>query len=102
LPLEIHHKDNDYRNNNEENLELLCPNCHALTEGYKGANSKGREGRDKYANRKNYCIDCGAEINSKSTRCHSCEGKTRITEKPLTREELKNLIRSTPFTQIAK
>ena len=49
IPLEIHHKDGDYTNNDEDNLELLCPNCHSLTDTYKNAlNHKGREGRNKY------------------------------------------------------
>lgn len=26
--LQVHHKDHDPRNGDEENLELLCPNCH--------------------------------------------------------------------------
>ena len=99
LPLEIHHKDGDYRNNNEDNLELLCPNCHSLTQSYKGANKSGREDREKYASRKNYCIDCGKEIASTSTKCKSCAQKT---EKPVSRDELKNLIRNLPFTQIGQ
>lgn len=33
-------------NNKEENLLLLCPNCHSLTSTYKGANKgNGRPGR---------------------------------------------------------
>lgn len=48
IPLEIHHVDGNYLNNNEENLQLLCPNCHALTSTYKAANKNGRKGRDKY------------------------------------------------------
>lgn len=31
IPLEVHHIDGDCTNNKEENLELLCPNCHSLT-----------------------------------------------------------------------
>lgn len=38
IPLEIHHKDGDHLNNVLDNLQLLCPNCHALTENYKGRN----------------------------------------------------------------
>lgn len=38
IPLEIHHKDGDHLNNDLNNLVLLCPNCHALTENYKGRN----------------------------------------------------------------
>jgi len=37
-PLEIHHIDGNYKNNNEENLELLCPNCHSLTDNYGSLN----------------------------------------------------------------
>lgn len=46
IPLEIHHKDGDYKNNSEDNLELLCPNCHSLTKNYKGLNiGHGRKDR---------------------------------------------------------
>lgn len=38
IALEIHHKDGDNHNNEIENLEYLCPNCHALTENYRGKN----------------------------------------------------------------
>ena len=29
-------------NNNEDNLELLCPNCHALTENYGNLNKNSK------------------------------------------------------------
>lgn len=48
IPLEMHHVDGDYKNNKEENLQLLCPNCHSLTETYKSHNKNGRTGRSKY------------------------------------------------------
>ncbi len=49
IPLEIEHIDGNYQNNNEENLILLCPNCHSLTSTYKGANRNyGRSERKKY------------------------------------------------------
>jgi hypothetical protein len=35
IPLELHHIDSNRLNNKEENLQLLCPNCHAQTEGYR-------------------------------------------------------------------
>ena len=38
LPLEIEHIDGDATNNKEDNLTLLCPNCHSLTKTYRGAN----------------------------------------------------------------
>lgn len=45
LPLEIEHIDGDATNNKEENLTLLCPNCHSLTKTYRGAN-RGNGTRD--------------------------------------------------------
>lgn len=44
--LEVEHIDGNYLNNKEENLTILCPNCHSLTSTYKGANKgKGRKSR---------------------------------------------------------
>ena len=38
IPLQIHHKDGVHINNEINNLQLLCPNCHAQTENYAGRN----------------------------------------------------------------
>lgn len=38
IPLEIHHIDGDELNSDLNNLQMLCPNCHALTDNYKGKN----------------------------------------------------------------
>ena len=40
IPLELHHKDGNRHNNTLENYELLCPNCHAFTDSYRGKNSR--------------------------------------------------------------
>lgn len=46
IPLQVHHIDGNYKNNKEDNLELLCPNCHSLTPNYGALNlGKGRDGR---------------------------------------------------------
>ena len=42
IPLEVHHKDGDSLNNDLKNLTLLCPNCHALTNNYRGKNVNAR------------------------------------------------------------
>lgn len=38
LPLELHHKDGDHFNNNFDNLQILCPNCHSIQKGNSGSN----------------------------------------------------------------
>lgn len=35
IPLELHHIDGDRFNNNLENLQILCYNCHALTNNFR-------------------------------------------------------------------
>lgn len=44
VPLEVHHIDGDELNSVLENLQVLCPNCHALTNNYKGKNQKKQDG----------------------------------------------------------
>ena len=49
-----------------------------------------------------YCIDCGTRIANGATRCKACHDKhQRVVSRP-SREELKQLIRITPFTTIGK
>ena len=40
ISLEVNHIDGNRHNHLLNNLELLCPNCHAQTETYKGKNVK--------------------------------------------------------------
>lgn len=46
IPLEIHHKDGNKDNDVIENFMLLCPNCHAQTDSYRGRNCKKVVRRD--------------------------------------------------------
>lgn len=46
IPLELHHKDSNSNNNNISNLQLLCPNCHTLTENYRGKGKSKNLARD--------------------------------------------------------
>ena len=152
IPLEVHHKDGNRINNQEENLQLLCPNCHTLTTTF----SRNKEttvtdfeliellknsssinmaltkanlstGGVMYARARrlidenqikhlmlpeqkedsnNYCKDCGCKISKSSVRCKRCSsifingGKAGYNQ--TTREELKYMIRTMPFTKIGK
>ena len=48
--VEVDHIDGDSNNNSENNLRLLCPNCHSLTPYFKNLNrGRGRKWRtEKY------------------------------------------------------
>lgn len=49
IPLEVEHIDGNYKNSSEDNLTLLCPNCHSLTSSYRALNNgNGRKSRIKY------------------------------------------------------
>lgn len=43
IPVEIDHIDGNWKNNNPENLRVLCPSCHSLTPNFRAKNiGKGR------------------------------------------------------------
>ena len=50
VPVQIDHIDGDAGNNSPDNLRLLCPNCHSLTENFGSLNTgNGRKWRrDNY------------------------------------------------------
>lgn len=43
IPLELHHINGDNTDNRLVNLRMLCPNCHSLTDNYRGKNLKRRD-----------------------------------------------------------
>jgi hypothetical protein len=42
-PLELDHINGDHDDNRLENLQILCPNCHAQTDTYRGRNRADRK-----------------------------------------------------------
>ena len=56
ITLELEHIDGNSENNLEENLSILCPNCHSQTDTYKGRNAgNGRHYRRiRYKEGKSY------------------------------------------------
>lgn len=47
VPLEVHHIDGDCTNNVENNLQLLCPNCHSLTPNHGSLNKNSKRYKKK-------------------------------------------------------
>lgn len=93
---------------------LVCANCHreiheGLVNTYglqcyseKRANEVFKQLEDLKTKKLFYCKNCGKQIWTGSTYCPECAGLTRrrVDERP-TREELKEMIRTLPFTTIA-
>lgn len=105
IPLEVDHKDGDRTNNNEENLELNCCNCHALTPTWRGRKNKQAIPNvpTKYMRKKtDKCSDCGSLIGRRSKRCSECSHRQqRKTIRP-TKDELKEMLKKETWTAIGK
>jgi len=81
IPIEIDHINGNHTDNRIENLRFLCPNCHALTDTYKGKNIKNKEhSKDKYniIKIKKTCKECGNIKYKNSEFCLSCHLKLKI------------------------
>ena len=52
--------------------------------------------------KENFCVDCGKSIYPGSKRCIQCEALSREKDITVSREELKKLIRNTPFVKIGE
>jgi hypothetical protein len=46
ITLELEHKDGNNQNNERDNLEGLCPNCHSLTDTWRGRNKPSKNGKN--------------------------------------------------------
>ena len=53
VPLTVEHMDGNPENHAESNLDLICPNCHSLTETY-GALNKGKGRKLRQLRRKQH------------------------------------------------
>ena len=47
ISLELEHKDGNNQNNARENLEGLCPNCHSITDTWRGRNKSSKNGKNE-------------------------------------------------------
>lgn len=70
--LELHHINGNHYDNRLENLQILCPNCHAKTDNYKGRNSTKNATPENLAKKqaKNHwctCKNCNKEFYSDRT-----------------------------------
>jgi hypothetical protein len=56
IPLELEHKDGNNQNNERTNLEGLCPNCHSITDTWRGRNKPSKNGVNKITDK--FLLEC--------------------------------------------
>lgn len=71
LRLDVDHIDGDHSNNNLDNLQFICPNCHRQK-------TVGTE-LSEVVEKKNSC-KCGKKIGRKSSHCSKCSALSRFGE----------------------
>lgn len=94
LTLQLDHINGNHTDNRIENLRLLCPNCHSQTYTYAGKNAS------KYKKPSSYCTLCGRELKTCASYCPECAKLLRRKVERPSRDELKQMIRTMPFTRI--
>lgn len=98
LTLILDHINGQNKDNRLENLRWVCPNCNQQLDTTNGKNKHTLI-------KKYYCPECGKEVSKEGCRCQECYAKSKIIkiqDMPITKEQLKQLIRTKPFTQIGK
>lgn len=84
IKLQIHHIDGDHFNNELDNLQILCPNCHSQTDTYAGKKNKKGERTIKYVKPRKYtCKECGRPLlrQPKTGLCIDCLRKLQRAHK---------------------
>lgn len=80
---QIHHIDGNNKNNNIENIQILCPNCHSQTENYR------KDINNQYnKSEKRYCKICGKEITKNASMCSNCMHTNRRKVERPSKEQL--------------
>ena len=119
IPLQLHHKNGVHNDNRIENLELLCPNCHAFTDNFAGKNidfskqnkkakkkrttktgvsEDGQRYYDGYGNYKVLCPVCKVNfMNKEASQCRECYKKEQRKPK-IAKEELFKILKTNSYT----
>lgn len=100
LTLILDHINGQNHDDRLENLRWVCPNCNQQLDTTGSRNIKKENVIKKF-----YCADCGKEISFGSIRCNDCNSKYRkknLSNIPISRDELKEDIRTMSFVDIGK
>lgn len=107
IKLELHHINGDNCDNRLDNLQILCPNCHSITDNFRKSKSainkeknikpdKLNGGEDKVKNviigRSKKLCECGEMIKKQSKHCVKCSKllSRRVERPPL--KDIENMV----------
>ena len=118
IVLQLDHINGVSNDNREENLRILCPNCHSQTDTWSGKNNRRDGGMQTQTPQKRSgnnstvrvqvplpaCKKCGTEISKKAITgmCANCVSKNRRKSVRPKKEELARLLWETPTSVLAK
>lgn len=110
ITFHLHHKNGEHDDNQLENLEVLCPNCHSQTDNYAGKSPKRilndgvtEDGSRLYiGNRyKVLCPECKENFIDKTSKMYKkCNTKNRRKPK-ISKEELFKIMESNSYYSAA-
>lgn len=92
IPLQVHHIDGNHYNNELDNLQILCPNCHAQTDNFCGRGTSKRNISDE---------EFITSINN-SYSIYEALRKIKVCDIPAYRNRAKNLIQQGKATLLIK
>jgi hypothetical protein len=69
ISLILDHINGIHNDNRIENLRIVCPNCNAGLDTFAGKNNK--------IIKKEYICECGKKMSASSTKCNTCDKKSR-------------------------
>ena len=118
IALQLHHRNGVHNDNRIENLEIICPNCHAFTDTFAGKNinhskqkkkekkikvaktgisEDGQRLYDGYGNYKILCPVCNENyMNKEAKMCRVCYDKERLKPK-ISKEELFEIMKNNTY-----
>jgi len=94
MTLQLDHIDGNHDNNNLDNLQIICPNCHSQTRNFAGKNIG-------ISKRILYCV-CGQVKSEGAKQCMSCRvSKSSKIDWP-SNEELLTMLSKSNYSALAK
>lgn len=123
ITFHLHHKDGDHYNNDLDNLQVLCPNCHSQTDNFagkgtckipklskekekkkaqRGISEDGQRFYDGYGDYKVLCPSCNKNfMNRNASQCTECHRKERKIPK-VSKDKLFEIMQCSTFTSAAE